>query len=457
MPQPEKRLAPRLENNSNIGIGLDGRESDLINISETGAYFVFNCSVLSCDVKLSLIPALDKGSQEPTPLSARVIHRVPLEKSRNRYGVQFSSLDAPSFARLREIIFDEFAKKALGDIAESEQDFKNAVKNFFKKDVKQYHEALTAVVLDAKNAKIDSDAIENKIAALTNEILTKGSDLEKTAPDEAAMKTVKRVFREIAGCWFYKGPIVKMAYDKPRGYPGDYLLFETIYEGKTYSEKESIGYYCDRYFLNNTYAQAVRARKNKMKNILQDQIENAPSQTIRLLNVACGPSREIRELLCDPYLAARKDIIFTGLDYDEEALKFSEDKFKNLPSNVQVRLLHANVLNIFRDAKYYDLIGKQDIIYILGLTEYLPDRVFRKLTQFLFRILNEKGMLVITYKDQAIEFPSLPPEWFCDWTFIKRTREDLLKTAEEIGSAEFDLKIEREGTGTIYFFILTKK
>ena len=78
MPQPEKRLAPRLENNSNIGIGLDGRESDLINISETGAYFECNGSVLSGDVKLSLIPALDKGSQEPTPLSARVIHRVPL-------------------------------------------------------------------------------------------------------------------------------------------------------------------------------------------------------------------------------------------------------------------------------------------------------------------------------------------------------------------------------------------
>lgn len=149
-------------------------------------------------------------------------------------------------------------------------------------------------------------------------------------------------------------------------------------------------------------------------------------------------------------------MIFTGLDNDEDSLKFSESKFKTLPPNFKVRLLKENVLNIFRDKKYYDIIGKQDIIYILGLTEYLPDRIFRNLTKFLFELLNEKGMLVITYKDEAIEFPSLPPEWLCDWAFIKRTKDDLIETTKALGSDRFSLKIEREGTGTIFFLILTK-
>jgi hypothetical protein len=175
-----------------------------------------------------------------------------------------------------------------------------------------------------------------------------------------------------------------------------------------------------------------------------------------MLNVACGPSREIRELLSIPDLPSRKKLIFTGLDNDEESLKFSQSKFKDLPANMQVRLLNENVLNIFRDKKYYDLIGKQDIIYILGLTEYLPDRIFRKLTGFLFTLLNDKGMLVITYKDEAITFPSLPPEWLCDWAFIKRDKDDLVNTAKELGSNKCSLKIEREGTGYIYFLILTK-
>ena len=39
-----------------------------------------------------------------------------------------------------------------------------------------------------------------------------------------------------------------------------------------------------------------------------------------------------------------------------------KEKFDKLPPNIQVKLIHANVLNISRDPKYYDLIGKQDII-----------------------------------------------------------------------------------------------
>jgi hypothetical protein len=88
-----------------------------------------------------------------------------------------------------------------------------------------------------------------------------------------------------------------------------------------------------------------------MKTILQDLIENSDLETVRMLNVACGPSREIRELLSIPDLSSRKKMIFTGLDNDEESLKFSQSKFKDLPSNIQVRLLNENVLNIFRDKK----------------------------------------------------------------------------------------------------------
>ena len=134
---------------------------------------------------------------------------------------------------------------------------------------------------------------------------------------------------------------------------------------------------------------------------------------------------------------ARKRLIFTGLDNDEEALKFSQSKLNNLPANIEVRLLNENVLNIFRDPKYYDIIGKQDIIYILGLTEYLPDRIFKRLVNFLFQLLNDKGMLVITYKDEDITFPSLGPDWIFDWTFIKRGKDDLVNTAKELGSDKY--------------------
>ena len=315
------------------------------------------------------------------------------------------------------------------------------------------------MVQEALGKKVEAAGIEKQVATLTNELLLKGESLEKAVDNEHDMKKIKQLFREIAGCWFYKSPIVKMAYDKPRGYPGDFELFEIIYNNESVAENNTIAFYCDRYFLNNDYAKAARARKNKMKNVLQDLMENSDLSTIKMMNVACGPSREIRELFSEPALLSEisgKNIIFTGLDYDKDSIKFSKAALSNLPSNIETRFLNENVLSISRNPKYYDLIGKQDIIYILGLTEYLPDRIFKKLLHFLFQLLNNKGMLVVTYKDKDIVFPSLPPEWFCDWDFIKRGKDDLIAAAKELGEGNHSLKIEREGTGTIFFLTVTK-
>ncbi len=65
-------------------------------------------------------------------------------------------------------------------------------------------------------------------------------------------------------------------------------------------------------------------------------------------------------------------------------------------------------------------------------------------------------MLVVTYKDKDITFPSLGPDWISDWDFIKRGKDDLIKAAKEVGVDEYYLKIEKEGTGTIFFVKMTK-
>lgn len=449
----EKRSAPRVDTNVAIDLFPNNMRVNIVNLSETGICFEGEGPILLDNTTLSMTLF---SHEKPTEISARVVHHAPVGQNKIRYGAQFLLSDQRCVAHLRDVIFDNFAKRATAAISDTSEDLKTAVEDFFKIDMRQYYQSLLAMAHGAENQKIKPQEIEKELKNLTDKILIKANELERKITDKKCVKMIKQIFREIAGCWFYKSPIVKMAYDRPRGYPGDYLLFETIYDNKPLAEKGSIGYYCDNYFLNNVYAQAARCRKNKMKNILQDLIENTEAASIKLLNVACGPSREIRELLSDPCLAARKNLIFTGLDNDEEALKFTQSKLNKLPPNIQLKLLYANVLKIFLESKYYDIIGKQDVIYILGLTEYLPERIFQRLTRFLFELLNDNGKLVITYKDESIVFPSLPPEWFCNWNFIKRSKEDLINTAKQIGAGQYSLKIEREGTESIFFFILTK-
>lgn len=452
--QTDRRSSPRIATNYSIKLSPDNIKSTMLNIGEKGICFDCPNPSLPKEVQLSM-DSLVFNSKQSTEISSGIVWHNNLEENRSQYGVQFSSLTKENFSQIRDFIFDSFAKKASAVIKDN-KDLQLKVETFFNKDVRQYHEDLSALVHEIRDVKNESKEIEERLTTLTNELLFKGNALEKIVDNNINMKKIKQIFRELGSCWIYKSPIMKMAYDKPRGYPGDYKLFEIIYENKPLSKNNDLGYYFDRYFLGNTYTMAVRTRKNKMKNILQDFIENTSLSSIRLLNIACGPSREIRELLSDPLLCSKKNIVFTGLDNDNEGLELSKSKLNNLPSNIELRFLNENVLDIFRDNKYYDIIGKQDIIYILGLTEYLPDRIFKKLIHFLSKLLNDKGMLVITYKDRDILFPSLPPDWFCDWAFIKRSKDDLINVADSLGSDKFSVKIEREGSGCIFFLILTK-
>jgi CheY-like chemotaxis protein len=453
--QIEKRFSPRIETNFPIRLFPDV-EANVIDISETGIRFDCKGPVLPEDILL-LMDVSSSKLRQPSKISAKVIWHKSLPENKFQVGAHFSLLDKDHFFQIRDFIFDSFAKKA--SLGVKDENLKTKIEDFFNKTIRQYHENLSALVQEISTKKFDSGNVEEKLATLINNLLLKCEALEKAIDNNLDMKRIKQVFREITSCWFYKSPITKLAYDRPRGYPGDFELFEMIYNNKPIAENNTIGFYCDRCFLNNDYAMAARARKNKMKNILQDFIENSNLTTIRLLNIACGPSREIRELVADPLLMSEisgKNIIFTGLDNDKDSLKFSKSALGSLPSNFETRFLHENVLDIFRDDKYYDLIGKQDIIYILGLTEYLPDRIFKRLLRFLYQLLNEKGMLVVTYKDKDIRFGSLGPDWISDWVFIKRGKDDLIKAAKEAGADEHSLKIEREGTGTIFFVKITK-
>lgn len=452
--QAERRSSPRAAVDFSLRLFPADTECAVLNISEAGICLECEGPPAYGDILLSM-NSLRFKSRQLTKIPARVVWHKSLEEKKSRFGVQFSLLDRDQLYQIKDLVFAHFTKKALGILKGHAKDVTTKAEDFFARDVRQYCENLSVLARELGDKKAASQEIEQKLTALTNDLLTKGNALEELV-NPAAMKKIKQLFRELTGCWFYQSPIMKMAYEKPRGYPGDYELFETIYNGKPLAKEGTVGFYFDLYFLNNGYTQAVRTRKNRMKNVLQDLIDNNSSSRLRLLNIACGPCREIRELLSDPLLLSKANLCFTGLDNDEGALTFSKSALAKLPPNITLRFLHENVLGLSRDNKYYDMIGKQDVIYVLGLTEYLPERIFKKLTYFLSQLLDDKGMLVITYKDKDIRFPSLPPDWLCDWAFIKRSKDDLIKAAEGLGLDKYSLKIEKEGTGTIFFLVLTK-
>lgn len=427
-----------------------------VNISEGGLCFSSR-TPLPTDLPVSL--HIDTPSS--TEVRARIIwSRLPGKKEIFRHGGLFLEMGEDQLLTLREVLWENegYIKEHVKDITVPLRgtQIKNRVSDFFAKEMRRYIRGLIEINRRSKNRQISETLGLKKMTELTDRIVQIGSEVEKMINHKLTAEQIKKKFRLMVEGWAYRSPIVKEAYEKPRGYPGDYRMLEIIYDNQPLTEEKGMGSYFDRYFLNNPYARAVRGRKDKTVALLKSYIEGSTLSSISILNLACGSCREIRELLRGPL--DFKELIFTCVDQDGEALDYSEKLLRLLPQNVKVKFLKENILSFLKNAEhYYGLLGRQNLIYSIGLADYLPDRILKRLIHFCFGLLQPQGKLIITHKDKEKgKFGSLPPDWFCDWVFVQRSKDDLIALLSGSGIKDFSLTIEEENSQNIFFMILTK-
>lgn len=330
---------------------------------------------------------------------------------------------------------------------------KEKIEYFWLKDFNKYLNKL----IDLSNTIERNDIVKEDGIGILKEIndgiMQKCDELETAVDNKSIVKKIKKLFREF--CWPYVcgSFILKRAYEKPLGYPGDYELIENIYDNVEISK--NIGYCVDSYFLKNEYAVAIRNRREKMRDLLFQYIGKADFPVIKILNLACGSCREIKELLSSK-ISFNKGIIFSLVDQDKEALNYSENMLKNISGNSEFKFLKHNILEYIKEKdKYTSILSKQNFIYSIGLADYLPDRVLRDLLLFCFDLLEPEGQLIIAHKDIA-RYKPLAPDWWCDWTFYPRGENHLLKLIKESRMNNFNLSIDREPSGIIIFLTIRK-
>ena len=174
-----------------------------------------------------------------------------------------------------------------------------------------------------------------------------------------------------------------------------------------------------------------------------------------MLNLACGSCRELKELLRGE--AVRKEVDFTCIDQDREALDFAKDNLASYSQrNVTFRFIEDNILNLFKSPDHYrKSLRTYDVVYSIGLADYLPDRILSKLLQFGYYLLESGGKFIITHKDKD-RYAPIPADWYCDWNFVKRSQDDLITLVKNACKDGPRIDIEREKTGCIFFLVLTK-
>ncbi|MBL7069310.1 MAG: PilZ domain-containing protein [Candidatus Omnitrophica bacterium] len=444
--QIERREYPRtnIELPVALGSGISCKTSD---ISESGIGFVSQKPIPLNVTRAKLI--ISEAVSIECDIDV-VWNTKCTENNEYKYGACLKDIKPEDTALLRntliDVTIDKFAKTITDDSARSR------FERFFLTEVDEYISKVIDITRRLKYSGISKDLANEEFFKCTDEVLEKAEDLESSVKQKRELKQAKHFFRTIISHWIYKGKIVKRAFDKPRGYPGDYGSIEQIYDNKPLSE--NIGYHSDAYFLANEYAVAVRNRKERIKDIISEFIDKSNLSSFKVLNVACGSCRELREMFKDKTSISKK-VILNLLDHDAEALEFSK---KTLPKidGLELNFIKEDIMKLSKNSPFAEKLKGQDLIYSLGLCDYLPDRVLKKLICFCLSALSVKGSLVLTHKDINNSRP-IAPDWFCDWKFYPRTEEEFTNLIFSAKDGVFIKNVAREASNKILFVIAQNK
>lgn len=219
-------------------------------------------------------------------------------------------------------------------------------------------------------------------------------------------------------------------FSKPRGYAGDFLtiarMYDDIAEGATIVDA-----LVDRCFLNVPAVRAVQNRRALLGDEIRAAVWRNGDGITRIASLACGPAREVFDLagsIATPFVA-------TLLDLDDAALAHcAEHRCRLGIAESSIQLVEANLMHIALGQRPLEL-ADQDLVYSIGLIDYLGDALVVKLLDYIHTTLRPGGRTIVgnfhtrnptkAFMDHVLE-----------WKLIHRSEDDMrrLFAASAFGS-----------------------
>lgn len=324
------------------------------------------------------------------------------------------------------------------------EDKRAQIADFFNEITGDYHSLINSILKEIQDGTERSNATQQKLNKATKAIVEKGHYLVSSIENSKLINSIKDGFRSLVSPWMLKSLIMKRALEKPRGYPGDYQMLEYIYNNEPISE--GIGYYFDRGFLESDLVRSVVNRKNLTKEEIKSLIKSGKKP--KILNLASGSCREIREMLDE---GIKESFSLTCLDQDEEAIAFSQNALKD---SIDVTFIKDDIFNITKRGGE-SLLNDKDLIYSIGLIDYLPDRILKKIIKSIYDNLKPGAVLLLSHKDHGVYTP-MREDWLSDWRFVPRDEKKMISLLNDCGIDNKKIKVFREPTKIIFFMKIEK-
>ncbi len=276
--------------------------------------------------------------------------------------------------------------------------------------------------------------VSSSIDAILLDILN--FEKENIVGNEEQVYRLKKLFEKRFRKYFLHGDLVKWAFQKPFGYAGDFKVIDEIYCNNP--KTEGFDRLFDNHFLAVGVAAAVRNRKQDFKRIIRNFAEK--HQVVRIMNLACGPGRDIQELVKEDTEGFFTKVTFDCYDYDERALHYMKELVNSIK---RINYIQQNAIRLaLKKEIEMEIPYRYDLIYSTGLFDYLDERVAIRLVSNLKKLLNPNGQLAIAnMRDKYSNRSAYWMEWVLDWNLIYRTEEEFRQIFLASGFDDSNTKI----------------
>jgi extracellular factor (EF) 3-hydroxypalmitic acid methyl ester biosynthesis protein len=272
--------------------------------------------------------------------------------------------------------------------------------------------------------------------------------------DEETLKATKTLTTLVITPEFVEGPVIRRSYEKPLGYPGDYEVMNIIYRWR-YEGKTMFGQLLHRLGLD--VAECIAMRMVMMQQTIAQVLAESPGgQAVHVTNIACGPAQEVVNCLKIPALPA--PVRFTLIDQDADALSHAYQhtypEVVRHQGRATIQCLHVSFSQLMRAGRLFRRMPGQQLIYTVGLLDYLSTVRARALIADLYRQLADGGMLVVGNMRDTPTGILWPLEFICDWSLIYRTEEEMHELAAGLDAAS--VEVRPDPTGRVFMLFIRK-
>jgi len=297
------------------------------------------------------------------------------------------------------------------------------------------------------------EAIAKRVIAAFNAQHEKFEEFAYAIPEEhygAHQDFVRRHWQPLFLC----SPFARRTFYKPLGYAGDYEMMNMIHRNQP--EGGSLYEKLIHFLLVSQWpAQSVRNRVAHFKHQLLEETARVArtGRRARILNVGCGPAREVQDFLKETPLANEADFVL--LDFNDETLEYVAAQIKRLKGafsqKTSVETQQVSVHHLLRSGTGTE--PAYDLIYCGGLFDYLSEPTCRALVQLFYDRLRPGGKVIVANMNDSKPFRNFI-EFVLDWQLIYRDSAQMQALAPE--AARESARVIAEATSVNLFLHLSK-